>query len=156
MIEEEISLFGYYCIISSEPMTAEEALSIYKSRDASEKLFRGEKSYLGGSSVRVHSSESMSSKLFIEFIALILRNKMHTKLKKEQESLKKRLNYMNVPAAVRELEKIEIIQSGHNGYIMDHAPTKIQKTVLKAFGIDANVLKRRNRSLCETLDDISK
>lgn len=156
VIEEEISLFGYYCIISSEPMTAEEALSIYKSRDASEKLFRGEKSYLGGSSVRVHSSESMSSKLFIEFIALILRNKMHTKLKKEQESLKKRLNYMNVPAAVRELEKIEIIQSGHNGYIMDHAPTKIQKTVLKAFGIDANVLKRRNRSLCETLDDISK
>ena len=31
----------------SEKMTAEDALDLYKSRDASEKLFRGDKSYLG-------------------------------------------------------------------------------------------------------------
>lgn len=156
VIEEEISLFGYYCIISSEKMTAEEALNIYKSRDASEKLFRGDKSYLGGAAIRVHSTESMSSKLFIEFIALILRNRMHTKLKKEQMLLKKRLNYMNVPAAIRELEKIEVIRCGSKGsYIQNHAPTKIQKTILKAFGINANVLKRRNRTLCDTLESIS-
>lgn len=155
-IEEEISLFGYYCIISSEPMTAEEALTIYKSRDASEKLFRGDKSYLGGAAVRVHSSKSMSAKLFIEFIALILRNRMYKKLKKEQEALKKRLNYMNVPASIRELEKIELMRCHQGNYILDHAPTKTQKTILKSFGIDANVLKRRNQRLCEILEHVSK
>ena len=52
MIEKENSLSGYFCIITSEKMTANEALKLYKSRDASEKLFRGDKSYLGDKSLR--------------------------------------------------------------------------------------------------------
>lgn len=52
VIERENSLSGYFCIITSEKMTANEALNLYKSRDASEKLFRGDKSYLGDKSLR--------------------------------------------------------------------------------------------------------
>ncbi len=118
--------------------------------------FKGDKSYLGGAAVRVHNSKSMSAKLFIEFIALILRNRTYTKLKKEQEVLKERVYCMNVPAAIRELEKIELMRCHQGNYILDHAPTKTQKTILKSFGIDANVLKRRNHSLCEMLEYISK
>ena len=40
VIDEEISLCGYFVIITSEKMTAADALDLYKSRDASEKLFR--------------------------------------------------------------------------------------------------------------------
>jgi hypothetical protein len=40
-IERENSLSGYFCIITSEKMSAKEALNLYKSRDTSEKLFRG-------------------------------------------------------------------------------------------------------------------
>ena len=47
VINREISLCGYIAIITSEKMTAREALLLYKSRDGSEKLFRGDKSYLG-------------------------------------------------------------------------------------------------------------
>ncbi len=47
VINEEIRLCGYFVIITSEKMTAAQALELYKSRDASEKLFRGDKSYLG-------------------------------------------------------------------------------------------------------------
>ena len=47
VIDEDIRLCGYFVIITSEKMTAEDALDLYKSRDASEKLFRGDKSYLG-------------------------------------------------------------------------------------------------------------
>lgn len=36
--EREISLCGYFVIITSERMTAKEALHLYKSRDVSEKL----------------------------------------------------------------------------------------------------------------------
>ncbi len=63
---------------------------------------------------------------------------------------------MNVPAAVRELEKIELMRCSRGNYILDHAPTKTQKTILKSFDIDANVMKRRNRSLCEILEHVSK
>ena len=41
VVEEEIRLCGYFCIITSKEMTAKDALELYKSRDESEKLFRG-------------------------------------------------------------------------------------------------------------------
>lgn len=46
-INREISLCGYFVIVTSTKMTAEDALLLYKSRDASEKTVRGDKSYLG-------------------------------------------------------------------------------------------------------------
>ena len=66
VINEEIRLCGYFVIITSEKMTAAQALDLYKGRDASEKLFRGDKSYLGNKSFRVHTSESVHAKIFIE------------------------------------------------------------------------------------------
>lgn len=38
-IQRELDLAGYFCIVTSEQMTAEEALVIYKGRVPSEKLF---------------------------------------------------------------------------------------------------------------------
>lgn len=64
-------------------MTAAQALELYKSRDASEKLFRGDKSYLGNKSFRVHTSESVQAKIFIEFVALIIRSRLYTCLKEQ-------------------------------------------------------------------------
>ena len=55
----------YFVIITSEEMTAAEALELYKSRDASEKLFRGDKSYLGNRSCRNYFVESVEAKIFI-------------------------------------------------------------------------------------------
>lgn len=72
IIEQENALSGYFCIITSEKMTAKEALNLYKSRDTSEKLFRGDKSYLGDKSLRVYGDSAAESKIFIEFIALII------------------------------------------------------------------------------------
>ena len=105
VIDEEIRLGGYFVIITSEKMTAAQALELYKSRDASEKLFRGDKSYLGNKSFRVHTSESIQAKIFIEFVALIIRSRFYTCLKKQMQKGGKK-NYMTVPAAIRELEKI--------------------------------------------------
>ncbi|XJZ53081.1 hypothetical protein ACIA32_08825 [Lactobacillus delbrueckii subsp. bulgaricus] len=39
VIERELQLCGYFAIVTSEKMTASEALNLYKSRDISEKLF---------------------------------------------------------------------------------------------------------------------
>lgn len=55
VINREIKLCGYFVIITSEEMSAKDALFLYKSRDNSEKLFRGDKSYLGNKALRVLS-----------------------------------------------------------------------------------------------------
>ena len=122
-------------------MSAKEAIKLYKSRDTSEKLFRGDKSYLGNKSIRVYSEESARAKIFVEFVAMILRCKMYTKLKEEMKKLEKKPNYMTVPAALKELEKIEMVRQLDNVYRLDHAVTANQKTILNAFGLDANHIK---------------
>ena len=52
-------------------------------------------------------------------------------------------NYMTVPAAVRELEKIEIVRQTEGEYYRDYAVTATQKSILKAFGLsEINVGKQ--------------
>ena len=142
VISREIKLCGYFCIITSADMTAEAALDLYKSRDGSEKLFRGDKSYLGEKSMRVYHDEPTHSKIFIEFVALIIRNKIYTCLKDRMKELHKKKNYMTVPAALKELDKIELIRQADGAYILDHAVTATQKDILQAFNLTAaNVRK---------------
>ena len=46
-------------------------------------------------------------------------------------------SYMTVPAAIRELEKIELIRQSDREYRMDYAVTATQKEILKAFNMTA-------------------
>jgi hypothetical protein len=146
-IDREIKLCGYFIIITSEKMSAEEALELYKSRDGSEKLFQGDKSYLGNKSFRVHGSESVNSKIFIEFVALIIRNKFYTYLKDQMKKNNKSENYMTVPAALRELEKIEMIRQSDGNYRLDHAVTATQKEILKAFDLTERNIREQAISI---------
>lgn len=155
VINEEIRLCGYFVIITSEKMTAAQALELYKSRDASEKLFRGDKSYLGNKSFRVHTSESVHAKIFIEFVALIIRSRFYTCLKEQMQKNGKK-NYMTVPAAIRELEKIELIRQSNREYRMDYAVTATQKEILKAFNMTAANIRTQASVMNEDLMKIEK
>lgn len=151
VIERELRLCGYFVIITSQKMTAGEAIDLYRSRDASEKLFRGDKSYLGNKSIRVYSDESVSAKIFIEFVALIIRNRIYTKLRDEVERLGKDPNFMTVPAAIKELEKIEIIRGLDLVYRLDHAVTATQKTILSAFDMDVKYVQDKEKRISEQI-----
>lgn len=142
VIERELQLCGYFCIITSEKMTASQALIQYKGRDISEKLFRSDKTFIGSRSERVQSSQSMSSKIFIEFVALIVRNRIYNLLKEQMIRMDARQKYMTVPAAIRELEKIEMIRRNNKVYKLDHAVTRTQKAILSSFGIDETDIKK--------------
>jgi transposase len=152
----ETALCGYFIIITSKKMTAKEALLLYKSRDASEKLFKADKSFLGNRSLRVYTGDALEGKMLIAFVALIIRNCMYTKLKDAEEEMLEKPNYMNVPAAIRELEKIEMIRQADGVYRLDHAITATQKTILKAFGIDANYIKRKTKEISDWLKEETK
>ena len=155
VIEWENSLCGYFCIITSEKMSAKEALLLYKSRDTSEKLFRGDKSYLGDKSERVYSNESVAAKIFVEFVALIIRNKIYTSLKEGERTLSDKPNYMTVPAAIKELEKIEMTRQTDNVYRLDHGVTKKQKRILQAFGIDVPLVTYWAKEISNQLKEAS-
>lgn len=152
-IIEAKRLCGYFVIVTSERMTAKEALELYKSRDASEKLFMGDKAYLGNKSLRVASDQVAAGKIFVEFVALIVRNRIYTLLKEEMRKLDKKPNYMTVPAALRELEKMEMVRMTDGKYRVDHAVTATQKSILKAFGIDAGYIKKETAKLTELLGE---
>ena len=133
-------------------MTAKEAIELYKSRDTSEKLFRGDKSYLGNKSIRVYSEESARAKIFIEFVAMIIRCRIYTSLKDEMKKMDKKPNYMTVPAAIKELEKIEMVRQLDNVYRLDHAVAANQKAILKVFGMDAEQIKYLASELSKDLE----
>ena len=152
-VEKELSLAGYFAIVSSDNMTAREAIELYKSRDVSEKLFRSDKSYLGNKSMRVHSDEALSSKVFIQFIALILRSRIYTALKEKSEKMLKKPNYLTVPAALKELEKIVMIRQLDGVYRLDHAVTASQKTILDAFGLNEGNVRYQAKEIGNILQN---
>lgn len=102
VIRKEHEVCGYFCLVSSKKMTAQEAYRLYRGRDVSEKLFRADKSFLGSSAQRIHSNKALHAKIFVEFVALIIRNRFFNLLKDQMERLKTRSNTMTVPGAIRE------------------------------------------------------
>ena len=156
VIEEKINLMGYFAIVTSDEMTAEQALKLYNSRDVSEKLFRSDKSFLDNHSFRVSSNESVKSKVFVAFIALIVRNRIFSALQDEIKRIGKKPNFMTVPAALRELEKIEMVRLTDNSYYQDHAITKTQKTILNAFKMDSQSIKYQAELIRKELERIQK
>jgi hypothetical protein len=67
-----------------------------------------------------------------------------------------RRNYLDVPAAIKELEKIEMIRYSDGIYRLSHAVTKTQKTILNAFGLDEKYIKIRARELSIQLEAIGR
>lgn len=150
-INEVIKLCGYFVIVTSEKMTAKDALILYKSRDGSEKTFRADKSYLGAGCERVYSNESEDTKLFIGFVATIIRSRIYTLLKDELGRMEKKQNYMTVPAALKELEKIELLKGADNEYNLDYAVTATQKAILKAFGMTSDNIHKQAKAISSDL-----
>ena len=92
----------------------------------------------------------------VEFVALILRNRMHWLLRERAAASDKKANYMTVPAAVAELEKIEVVRQADGVYRLDHAVTATQREILAAFGMDDADIKRIARELGDELGHTGK
>lgn len=153
VIDLEFNLAGYFCIVTSDKMTAKDAISIYRSRDESEKLFCADKSFLGNRTLGVYSEESVEGKIFIEFVALIIRCRLYTLIKEEVARTGSRSNYMNVPAAINQLEHIRIVWQADQVYRLTQALTNAQKAILSAFGMNEKYVKQEAKNIGEYLHD---
>lgn len=63
---------------------------------------------------------------------------MHTRLKEQILKNGKKQNYMTVPAAIREQEKIDMIQLPNSEYRLNYVVTATQKEILKSFNMIAS------------------
>ena len=153
VIARELELCGYFCLISSEEMTARDAVHLYKGRDATEKLFMMMKTFLGSDSERVHSAEALEAKVFLEFIGLIIRNRIYNLLKEHMQRLNLKKNFLTVPAAIRELDKLELVLHNGGSYRQAYAVTKNQREIFQAVGLSEDEVKCRAQNVAQRLTD---
>ncbi|MCD8295785.1 MAG: transposase [Clostridia bacterium] len=147
VIQRELDLCGYYCIVTSEKMTAEKALLLYKGRDTSEKLFAISKTFTGSKSERIHSEESLKGKLFVEFVTLIVRNRIYNLEKEAMQRKTNQLEKISVPETFDYMEELEITRRGNGKYRLSHALTARQKKILAEFGISEDDVKQAAHDL---------
>jgi transposase len=130
-ITEKLSGMGYFAILTSKKMEASEALDIYSDRDSIEKMFRALKSGMEFDHAGVQSRMSLESKVFLTFIASIIRNEIFQGTKELR--LEDRKNY-TVPAVLKTLDMMEATKNTRTGrYVRRYASTKKQKKILEAF-----------------------
>ena len=138
-IKEEIRNLGFFFIITSEEMSTSKALDIYRGRDNIEKMFRSLKSGIDFNKARVHTTESLKSKVFVTFIAMIVRNEL---FQKAEELRKKNRKAYTVPGMISELENIECTRNSVGKYRRKYALTAKQKLILKQFDMDEKYIDR--------------
>lgn len=138
-IKEELNEKGFFFIVTSEDMDAQKALDIYRGRDNIEKMFRSLKSGIDFNKARVYTTESLKSKVFITFIAMIVRNAM---FQNAEDIRKRNRKAYTVPAMISELENIECTRDNLGKYRRRYALTSKQKMILKQFGMDEKYIDR--------------
>ena len=129
---------GYFLLFSTDAeSTPSEILYYYRAKDADEKLFSQIKIDMEGYRARTHNSETTEGKLFVFFIACIIRSYILTKLSAfladNSTSLKKVFN---------QLSNITVISnSDGKGLRFTKALSKKQKSILSVFDASSDILE---------------
>jgi transposase len=124
---------GFFCILTNVKTDSGELLDIYRRKDVVENCFDDLKNILDMKRLRVHSSATMDSRLFIQFLALILISRIRTIAAIAKEN--KEMRYMTVREIMEAMECIvRITYTGRYGStISEIAP--FQQNIVNAFGL---------------------
>jgi transposase len=131
-VSEHIKRYtGFQAILSNANKDPLQTLQIYRDKDVVEKCFDDLKNQLDMKRLRMHSSNSVNGRLFIQFIALIyvsaLREEMRT------SGLIKRYTVRELLQEMETLTKIKY--SNKYGHVLTEI-TKPQRDILKCFNIE--------------------
>jgi transposase len=127
VIENELETSGWMVLISNKIEDCGEALEVYRAKDVVEKGFYRLKNSIDLGRLRVHSQDSMQSKVFVGFLSLILLSYTHRVM------LEKKL-YADMTLK----EMLLILKAQRIQYINEHRivfpTTKKQRLIYEAFG----------------------
>ena len=132
-LDRERMKCGMYVLVSSEKITAQQAIDAYSKRDCVEKMFEALKSHMGMDKIGVSSEEAMHGKGLVWFVASIL----YSLLSNGTSALRaKDKKHFTVPAMVDELEAIKADKDLASGtYGRRYKLTKRQGDILGCWGI---------------------
>ncbi len=127
---------GYFVLCSNEYDDARNALYAYKLRDGVEKRFDDLKNEADCARLRVHSPRRMHTRIFIQFLAEILRCYLLERMQNEIDKWKslKLTRCRSINDILHAIESLRYISiEGHKPFYK--RPTKVQLALLKFFGI---------------------
>lgn len=127
-LKRELRHSGWMVLMSNHVKDAKEALKIYRAKDVIEKGFLKLKNNLDLNRLRVHSDITMSAKVFIDFIALIMLSSIHNVML--EKNLYKTMTKLEL---IRCMEKLRVQYIKGDRILFP--VSKIQKTILDAFGV---------------------
>jgi transposase len=129
-IDERLKKAGYFVFLTTDlSCNPEELIRIYRGRDVIEKNFEQLKNGLEFRRLRTHINKTTEGKVFVGFLALILRTFLLNKIRINPESKK-----MTFDKVLMELKKIKAITMTDMKNILMPL-TKTQKTILSALAI---------------------
>jgi transposase len=134
-IDEKLSRAGFFILISNDmSLSGEDVLAVYRERDVIEKNFDQFKNDLDFRRLRTHINKTTEGKLFVGFLALILRSYLMKKIKGSPDT-----KNLTLDKALIELRKIKAVTTGDTRRMLTPL-TKLQRTVLEALGISSDKL----------------
>jgi len=137
LIDDYRQYLGYFACLSNDNLSSTEVLEIYRKKDIIEKHYDNLKNFVDGNRFRVHSSEGLDGKIFVNFISLICKSYIEDIMKKHFGEI-----VVSVNKTLEELAKIKMIKVNNKKRLVQPL-TKKQKEILKAFDIKENdVLKK--------------
>ncbi|GHV38561.1 hypothetical protein FACS1894187_17510 [Synergistales bacterium] len=129
-IDERLKKAGYVIFLTTDLSCSSESLiQIYRGRDAIEKNFDQLKNGLDFKRLRTHINKTTDGKVFVGFLALILRSCLLKKVKAQTETKR-----MTLDKVLIELKKIKVITMLDMHKIITPL-TKTQKDILAALAI---------------------
>ena len=129
-IDAIIDRTGYFILLSNnKSLSSNDVIKIYRNRDVIEKNFDQFKNHLDFKRMRTHWTKTTEGKMFIGFIALILRSYMCRLLKQDSKT-----KHLTFEKAMLELKKIQSHTLSDKSEVMTPL-TKLQKTILESLSI---------------------
>lgn len=129
VIQEKLRNCGYFAMLSNEVKDPFDALSLYRSKDITEKAFGNLKERLNFRRMQVSSELALNGKLFVEFIALIYLSAVKRKM---QDA--KLFETWTLQGLLDELDVIELLEAPGHGRILGEI-TKKQEAIYGALGV---------------------
>lgn len=127
-INKSLQNTGYFVILSNYIQEPVQALEIYRNKDCVEKSFDNLKNGLDLNRLHLHSQKRMENRLFIAFIALILKSYIHNVMK--SNDLYKKFSFNKVISELRKIKQYTFA----NGKTTVSDIGKNAKTILSSFG----------------------
>ena len=126
---------GFFAIMTTRKLDALETLQIYRNKDVVEKCFDDLKNQLDLKRLRIHSSQQMSARIFVQFIAMIFMSRIQKTMR--ESTLSERYSPRLL---LEEMESLTRIHYTGKYKDITSEVSKSQREILEAFSIDPNTL----------------